>query len=120
LSPTQRTLKALRDEGRVCGIVERFIAQAGPFGKRVDLFSFIDIITLCPEYKVITGVQSCGQSFSAHLKKILNECRENAMLWLECGGRIQIYGWRKLLKKRGGKQKIWVPRIKEITLEDFS
>jgi hypothetical protein len=49
----------------------------------------------------------------------MNECREKAILWLECGGRIQVYGWRKLLKKRGGKQKIWVPRIKEITLEDF-
>ena len=116
---TQRTLKALRDEGRECGMVERFISQAGPHGKRIDLFNFIDIIALCPHHKAIAGVQSCGQAFKAHVDKILNECREKAILWLECGGRIQVYGWRKILKKRGGKQKVWKPRIREITLEDF-
>ena len=51
-SNTQRTLKALKDEGRVCGIVERWI----PPGLRIDLFNFIDIITICPKYKVTVGV----------------------------------------------------------------
>jgi hypothetical protein len=119
LSPTQRTLAELRKQGRVPWIVERYIAQAGPHGKRVDLFNFIDIVTLCPEYKTITGVQSCGQAFAAHYKKIVNECSENAILWLQCGGRIQLYGWRKIKYKRGGKLMVWKPRIKEITLRDF-
>jgi hypothetical protein len=119
ISPTQRTLKELRKQGRVPGIVERFISQAGPHGKRIDLFGFLDIVTLCPEYKTITGVQSCGQAFSAHVKKIVGECRENAILWLKCGGRIEVWGWRKIKYKRGGKLMVWKPRVKEITEEDF-
>ena len=115
-SNTQRTLKALKEEGRVCGIVERWIPQAR---LRIDLFNFIDIISLCPEYEIITAVQSCGSDFKAHIDKILNQCRDDAILWLKCNGRIQVYGWRKLKLKRGGKAMRWRPRIKEITLRDF-
>jgi hypothetical protein len=38
LSPTQRTLRALRDQGRICGIVERWNQFVGPHGIRQDLF----------------------------------------------------------------------------------
>ena len=115
-SNTQRTLKALKDEGRVCGIVERRIHQANI---RIDLFNFIDIITICPKYKVTVGVQSCGSDFKAHIDKIMGPCRDKAILWLKCNNRIQVYGWRKLKLKRGGKAMRWRPRIKEITMDDF-
>ena len=114
-SNTQRTLKALKDEGRVCGIVERWI----PPGLRIDLFNFIDIITICPKYKVTVGVQSCGSDFKAHIDKIMGPCRDKAILWLKCNNRIQVYGWRKLKLKRGGKAMRWRPRIQEITMDDF-
>ena len=121
LSPTQRTLRLLRQEGCLCGIVERFNTFAGPIvkGRRVgirqDLFQFIDIVAILPIG--ICGVQSCGQAFSEHNKKILEN--EIAPEWLKAGGFIYLYGWRKLVKRRGLKQKIWSPRIKEYTLEDF-
>ena len=67
--PTQRTLQALRKEGHMAGVVERFIHQAGPFGKTIDLFGFIDVIALNPGYRIL-GIQCCAQSgFAAHLKK---------------------------------------------------
>lgn len=114
LSPTQRTLRELRQQGRVCGIVERFNSFVGPHGIRQDLFGFIDIISLDPE-RGIVGVQSCGSSFSAHKRKILEECTMNAIEWLNSGGVIEIWGWRKVKLKRGGKAMRWRPRVEEIT-----
>ncbi len=69
MTPTQRTLKWLRDQGYLCGIVERFLAYAGTHGKRQDLFSIIDIIAIKPG--VTVGVQSCGTAFSEHNKKFM-------------------------------------------------
>ena len=113
LSPTQRTLRLLRQQGCICGIVERFNPHAGPFGIRQDLFGFVDIVALYPTS--VCAIQSCGQAFSEHKKKML----ENEILieWLRSGGTVMLYGWRKVLKKRGGKQKVWKPRICEFVLD---
>ena len=115
ITPTQRTLRELRNRGLVCGIVERYNSYTST---RHDLFGFIDIIALCPERGII-GVQSCGQSFSEHRKKIVEERTQQAKDWLECGGVIELWGWRKIKVKRGGKAMIWSPRIEEITLNDL-
>lgn len=120
-SPTQRTLKLLRDEHRftLVGIVERFIHNKKvAHGFRSDLFNIFDI--LCAD-KIggIVGVQSCGTDFSAHYKKITMEYSDNASVWLHANGRILLIGWRKIKKRRGSKQMIFAPRVKEITLEDL-
>lgn len=119
-SNTQRTLKWLRDQGYSAGIVERYLSYAGKFGKRKDLFGFIDIIAI--DGNDIVAVQSCGQAFLEHHRKITKteEIAAEAKKWLESGGRIILIGWRKIKKTKGGKQMIWVPRIKEYSLEDFS
>lgn len=122
ISNTQRTLRALRQEGCLCGIVERFNPYGGfllPNGNRTgirqDLFEFIDIIAIYPNN--ICAIQSCGQSFAEHDRKIL--ANEIAPEWLKVGGKIQLWGWRKVLKQRGGKLKTWKPRVKDYTLDDF-
>jgi hypothetical protein len=96
---TEFTLKDLRKQGYLVWMVERYNQFTQ---KRTDLYNFIDILAIMKDE--IAGVQSCGQDFKAHER---------------AGGTIYLYGWRKLLKKRGGKQKIWVPRIKEFILDDF-
>jgi len=123
LSSTQRTLRFLRQQGRICGIVERFNPYAGitlPNGKksgiRQDLFGFIDIVVIDPDG--ICGVQSCGSNFASHKQKILEN--EIAPEWLKAGGKIELWGWRKVKAKRGGKQMVWRPRVYEFTLEDFN
>lgn len=115
LSPTQRTLRHLEQRGCICGIVERFIPFAGKFGRRIDLFNFIDIISV--EADRITAIQSCGQSFSEHKKKILEN--EVAPEWLKAGGGIELYSWRKVKLRRGAKAMRWQPRIYVFTLGDF-
>ena len=119
-SPTQRTIRELKNMGRRCGIVERFNAHIGPHGIRQDLFGIIDVIALDPETGVV-GIQCCaGSGFSSHKKKI---CEENAQAtkdWLETPGTsLEIWAWRKVKKKRGGKAMIWQPRIETISLEDI-
>ena len=108
----------------VCGIVERWLAHAGPHGVRQDLFGFIDIIALAPgtgKNIGIIGIQSCGNSFAEHYRKITNsDCTENVIHWLSAGGRCELWAWRKVKVKRGGKAMRWAPRVAEITMADIA
>jgi len=115
MSSVQRTLRFLRQEGHIVGIVEKFNRYAGSHGIRQDLFGIFDLIAIMPIG--ICGVQVCGQDFAEHDRKILEN--EVAPEWIKAGGKIMLIGWRKVLKKKGGKQKIWLPRIKEYNISDF-
>ena len=117
LSPTQRTLRALRDRGQIAAIVEKFNAYAGPHGLRQDLFGIIDVLALDPVHGVV-GVQSCGNSFSAHRHKICENRYQETINWLNTPGtRFELWAWRKVKLHRGGKAMRWKPRIAEITLD---
>jgi len=113
MTPTQRTLRELKRQGRIVDVCERWIMMPNHPGGgfRKDLFGFIDLIVL-DSAKGIVGIQSCGQSYSAHIQKIMDsECTEYAIEWLRCGGLLELWGWRKLKIKRGGKATRWAPRI---------
>ncbi len=115
ISNTQRTLKYLKDRGMVCGMVERFLAFAGPHGKRQDLFGFIDIIALDMNNCRILAVQSCGGSQHAeHKKKVIEDCKEAFENWIRCDGDIWLISWSKRKVKRGGKAIRWIPRIEDL------
>lgn len=114
ISNTSRTLRYLREQGWDADKVEQFNPYAGKFGQRKDLFGIIDIIALTEHG--ITGVQSCGQDYAAHDRKILDS--DMMVKWLEAGGKLMLIGWRKVKHKKGGKAMRWSPRIKYYTLED--
>lgn len=123
-SPTQRTIQALKREGCVCGIAEKWNAFVprgdGGMGMRQDLLGFIDVVACSPD-RGILAIQAAGTGgMSSHVHKILDDCTENAMAWLQSGGRIEIWEWRKVKLKRGGKAMRWQPRVREITLADFT
>ena len=103
ISPTQRTLKANRNLGRICGIVEKFQQYGGKFGIRQDLFGFIDIIAI-DEFEGIVAIQSTGQDWSGHIKKIM-ELEEIVLKWLHHAP-LELWSWRKVKKVRGGKAMI--------------
>lgn len=130
MSPTQRTLKVLRDRGSKAAVVERWLRYAkrepkegenefSAFGKRQDLFGIIDVLSISPTETL--GVQCCGSSFAEHYRKLTEEKNQESYDWLTgcCHRRLEIWSWRKVLKKRGCKVKIWQPRIVEITLDDL-
>jgi len=115
-SPTQRTLKYYRDQGHLAWVVERFIQRPGGFGFRSDLFKIIDLIVLDKE-RGIVGVQSTGQDFAGHKRTLLEEQAFYSRAWIEAGGTLELMGWRRVKKVRGGKAMVWSPRILTITLD---
>ena len=119
ISNTSRTLEYLRSQDWVADKVEQFNAYAGKFGQRKDMFGFGDIVAM-GENSII-AIQSCGQSYSEHNRKITEDEKVAplALLWLQNGGRLMLVGWRKIKLKRGGKAMRWTPRIKEYSIEDF-
>lgn len=113
VSTTAKTLERLREQGIPADKAEYHL----PYGNVTkDLFGFIDIVGL--DHKIIAIQATTGSNASARVKKILTERADNAIAWLESGGLIQVWGWRKL-SPRGTKREKWEPKIYHIYLEDF-
>jgi len=112
MTPTRRTLEALRARGLTCGIVEKWNPHARI---RQDLFGWIDIVAMGPEG--IIGVQSTGQDFAGHRTKLLGPRLAMVREWIQAGGKAELWGWRKVKKVRGGKLMVWRPRVEAITLD---
>ncbi len=119
MTSTQRTLRELRHNGRVCAIVEKWNPHVGAHGIRQDLFGIIDILALDPQRGVV-GVQCCIGAMKSHIVKITETLAQETTDWLKTPGTsLEIWSWRKVKKKRGGKAIVWRPKIKEITLDDI-
>ena len=114
VSSAQRTLQKLKSDGITCWKVEQ---PWNPHTKvRRDVFNFIDIIAL--RDRVIVGIQACSMSSrQAHRRKIL--ANPMALEWLRCRGTIELWSWRPLLMKRGGKRKTWEVKVDYITDQDY-
>ncbi len=106
----QRTLKVIKADGLKYWIVEVWKQWAK---RRVDLFNIIDLLVLD---NGILGIQCTGADFKKHKIKIMEEEKENTFAWLESGGRLEVHGWRKLKKKRGGKATYWACRIADVMI----
>jgi len=92
-SPTQRTLKWLRDAGYTCAITEHWNSFTR---QRKDLFGFVDVLAVKRGETI--GVQTTSASnVSARVKKIAEH--ENTPRLREAGWRILVVGWVK--GKRG-------------------
>ena len=114
MKPTERTLRHFRERGWICDMIERWIRNpkhpAGGFRK--DYLGFGDILAF--SWQDTALIQSCGSDFSAHKHKIFEIPEDYPLKWLSVENRrLILIGWRKVLKKRGGKLKIWKPRIGE-------
>lgn len=116
---TQKTLEHYRDQGMIVDIVERWLPMpAHPGGgMRKDFIGLIDLIAFSPEHGII-GVQSFGSNYSEHWKKVL-EKKNILTTWIQSGGKFHLIGWRKVVKERGSKLRIYKPRIQEINLIDL-
>lgn len=89
-TPTQRTLKWLRDNGWTAAVVEKWNPHAGI---RQDLFGIIDVIGIGEAGTI--GVQSTSYSnISARVRKI--EESEHLADLRKAGWAICVQGWRKV------------------------
>lgn len=106
MSPLQRSLKKLRDEGWMVAKTEHWNAFSRT---RQDLFGFIDLLALRGHNTLALQVTS-GSNSSAREQKIRGLAQ--AGIWLAAGNRIVIHAWAK----RGprGQKKVWTCRETEI------
>ena len=123
MTPTQRTMRELRQRGNRCAVVEKWNAFArkpgdqGPPGIRQDLFGIVDVLSLDPE-RGFVGVQCCSGSAAGHRTKMLVDHAQETLDWLSTpGGHLELWCWRKVKVARGGKAMIWQPKIEIITRE---
>lgn len=101
MSPTQRTLKFLRDAGYYAWVTEHWNGFARI---RQDLFGIIDVVGL-REGETL-GVQCTAASgVSARVKKIAEHPSTPKLR--EAGWRIEVHGWTK--GKRGA------PRVVDVS-----
>lgn len=89
ISPTQLTLKLLREQGWTVEVTEKWIPGANI---RKDLFGFIDLVALKDGQTL--GVQATSYSnISARVKKI--ESAELLSAVRKASWQVWVIGWRK-------------------------
>lgn len=102
-SPTQRSLKYLRDAGYTVAIVEYW----NHFTKRRhDLFQFADLLAIRENEVLLVQVTS-GSNVSARVKKITENQHIAAVR--KSGMRVEVQGW---VKNKSGK---WAVRVVDLS-----
>ena len=117
MTPTQRSLRYLRDLGYTCEVVERWNYHTG---RRHDLLGFGDLLAIKPGVIMLVQVTS-GSNTASRIEKITGECADKAAAWLRAGGEIEVHGWRELAayRKDGSRAKRgrWEPKLESVTLD---
>jgi hypothetical protein len=112
-SPTQKSLKYLRDNGYTAQVVERYVSFTH---RRIDLFGAIDICAVKPGDRGVLGVQTTSSSnHSARVTKA--KAIPEIKVWLEAGNRLVFHSWG--LKGKVGKRKTYQLREEELFVQDL-
>ena len=101
-SPTERTLKELKEQGYTCAIVEKWNPHARI---RQDLFGFIDVLAIKRDETL--AVQCTSSGVAERIRKIQES--EYLPKVREAGWRVQVWGWTKNSKGR------YVLRVEDIS-----
>lgn len=109
-SPTERSLKILRNEGWTAQIVERWNPHARV---RQDLFGFVDIIAFARDKRPLLVQTTTASNLAARVAKIRSI--EAAAEALRSGFDVQVHGWRAPTKTR----RTWLVNVLNMTIEEF-
>lgn len=102
MTPTQRSLEYLREQGYLCEVVEKW----NSFTKtRKDLWGWCDILAI--RENEILAVQVTAAGVSSRIKKIMES--DTLSIVRKAGVRIEVHGWRKNVKGR------YVMRIEDLS-----
>jgi hypothetical protein len=102
MTPTQRSLALLREEGYTVAIVEKWNPHVRI---RQDLFGFIDLLAIRKGETL--AVQTTSTGVSSRIKKIMES--DYLPKVRDAGWRIIVHGWRKNSKGR------YVLRVEDIS-----
>jgi len=131
-SPTQRTLEYLRKQGWTPDVCERWLpAMATPakgqqpalfrLVRRKDLWGFGDVIAIAPDEQPLIVQCTSGSNTAARVSKMLDDpdVSPRVELAMRSGIRVEVWGWRKIKLKPGGKAVRWAPKIQPLSLALF-
>lgn len=105
-TPTQRSLKLMRDQGYLCAITERWNPHAHI---RQDLWGFCDV--LCVRAGEVVAVQTTsGANVATRIAKMRS--LPSLPVVLSAGVKVVVHGWRKVGAR--GKRKLWECRVEEV------
>ncbi len=90
MTPTQRSLAKLREEGYMVAVVERW----NPYARiRQDLFGVVDLLAI-RDGETLAVQTTSGSCVSARVKKIADSDATPKIR--AAGWRFEVHGWRKL------------------------
>ena len=102
MTPTQRSLEYLREQGYLCEVVEKW----NSFTKtRKDLWGWCDILAI--REGEILAVQVTSTGVSSRIKKVMES--DTLPIVRKAGIRVEVHGWRKNVKGR------YVMRIEDMS-----
>jgi hypothetical protein len=107
MTPTARTLDALRRDDWICQTVESWIPRANI---RRDLWGIGDVLAMKIGEPLLLIQCTSNANVSARVHKAKAEPRLRT--WLACGHRFEVWGWHKL----DGR---WQCRIVPVELDDM-
>jgi len=112
ISPTQRSLALIREDGGAPWIVERW---TGPV--KVDLYNLFDLLVVYPR-KPHNGILAVQTTTASNASSRVEKIRDSpyTVMWLRSGGRIQVHGWAK--RGARGERKAWSCRVLEVVIKD--
>ena len=88
-SPTQRSLRRLREHGYLAEVTEKWVPGANI---RRDLFGFGDVLGI-REAEVLIVQATSSSNVAARIKKIADHPNVGAVR--QAGIRIEVHGWAK-------------------------
>jgi hypothetical protein len=95
MTPTARTLDALRKSGYCADVVERFVKPKEGDGFKRDLFGCIDLVAVRRGEPGVLAIQATTAEHMAHrLAKARRRWELSA--WLSAGNRFEVWGWYQL------------------------
>jgi hypothetical protein len=108
-SPTENSLAILRAQGYACWIVETWNSFTK---RRQDLYGAWDIMAV-RENEVLLVQTTSGSNVSARVKKIADN--EYTEILRSANVRLEVHGWRKKPKVKGGKAMVWDQRVVDVS-----
>ena len=105
MTPTQLSLRKMREEGYMSAVVEKWNPHVGI---RQDLFGFIDILGV-GENGTLAVQSTSYDGVSARVKKIEHEDNFDKLNAVrKAGWKIEVHGWRKVKNK-------WEARVVDLS-----
>lgn len=88
MTPTQRSLALLRQEGFLAAVVERYLHQ---IQRKQDLFGFADLFAFHRDGRVLLVQTTTAAHLSDRLAKVRDSFEASA--WVLAGHALELHGW---------------------------